>query len=413
MNDNYIKDLEKPFSPLNVVEEASRCLLCLDAPCSKACPAGTAPDRFIRSVRFRNFKGAAEIIRENNALGAVCARVCPTEKYCQKACARCGIDKPIDIGRIQRYVTDFEAACDMHILKAKKDNGHSIGIVGSGPSALQAACSLRRMGYAVTIYEKEEEFGGTLNSIPTYRLNKKIIDTEINRIKELGVTFKNNVTVGTDITIADLKNKHDAILIAVGYSYGKSLDIFKGHKNTVIAVDLLKEIKKANGKIILPDNVLIIGGGDVAMDVATSLKLLDVKHVTDVVYETLDEFKASKKELQNARDLKVSIYDGYIPVSVEDNIVNFTHRYLKAKIAIQADLIVLAVGQYPNVDGLSLDLVRNEVNESKTYHTKDPKIFVSGDIAHSPYDKTVVGAVRTGKEVAYAIDQYIRGKKHD
>ena len=123
MNEKYCKDFENAFSPLTVCEEASRCLLCLDAPCSKACPAGTNPDKFIRSVRFRNFKGAAETIRENNALGAICARVCPTEKYCQKGCSRSGIDRPIDIGRIQRYVTDFEEATKMQILKADKHNG--------------------------------------------------------------------------------------------------------------------------------------------------------------------------------------------------------------------------------------------------------------------------------------------------
>lgn len=412
MDDKYSNDLEKPFTPLNVVEEASRCLLCLDAPCSASCPAGTAPDRFIRSVRFRNFKGAAEIVRENNALGAICARVCPTEKYCQKACARCGIDRPIDIGKIQRYITDFEAATNMHILVPGKSNGLSVGIVGSGPAALQAACSLRRMGYAVTIYEKEKECGGMLNAIPTYRLSKKVIDIEINRIKQLGVTFRTNTKVGADISLTALKKKHDVVLIAVGYSYGKLLDLFKNNKKVVIAVDLLKKIKAHKGVAALPDNVLVVGGGDVAMDVVTTLKLLKVKHVTDVVYETLDEFKASKKELQNARDLKVSIYDGYIPTSIKNGVVNFTHRFIDSQLAVKADLIVLAVGQYPKVDGLSLKLVKNEVNEKAPYHTSDPKVFVAGDIAHSAYDKTVVGAVRTGKEVALAIDQKLRGKKH-
>ena len=125
MDNKYIKEMEPGFSPLTVCEEASRCLLCLDAPCSKACPAGTSPDLFIRSVRFRNFKGAAETIRVNNVLGSICARVCPTEKYCQKGCSRSGIDRPIDIGRIQRYVTDLEESLGMEILEVAKDNGKS------------------------------------------------------------------------------------------------------------------------------------------------------------------------------------------------------------------------------------------------------------------------------------------------
>lgn len=117
MTKKYTEELERGYSVSTVMEEAQRCLLCYDAPCSKACPAGTDPAKFIRSVRFRNFKGAAETIRINNALGAVCARVCPTERYCESGCSRCGIDKPIDIGGIQRFVTDFEAACGMKVLE--------------------------------------------------------------------------------------------------------------------------------------------------------------------------------------------------------------------------------------------------------------------------------------------------------
>lgn len=105
---NYLDELTPAFTPLLAIKEASRCLLCHDAPCSQACPAQTDPGKFIRSIYFRNFKGAAETIRENNALGAVCARVCPTEKLCQSGCTRAGVDAPIDIGRLQRFVTDFE-----------------------------------------------------------------------------------------------------------------------------------------------------------------------------------------------------------------------------------------------------------------------------------------------------------------
>ncbi|MFA6645435.1 MAG: NAD(P)-binding protein, partial [Bacilli bacterium] len=171
MSKKYLQELEPAYTPLTVCEEASRCLLCLDAPCSKDCPAGTDPGRFIRAVRFRNFKGAAEVVRENNVLGSICARVCPTERYCQKGCARSGIDVPIDIGRIQRFITDFEEANGMRILKKGKPNGKRIAIVGSGPAALQAAASLARLGYAINIYEKEAKAGGYLRyGIPEYRL---------------------------------------------------------------------------------------------------------------------------------------------------------------------------------------------------------------------------------------------------
>ena len=134
----------KGYTMTTVMQEAARCLLCHDAPCSQACPAHTNPAKFIRSVLFRNVKGAAETIRENNALGSICARVCPTERYCEKACTRAKIDGPIDIGGIQRYVTDMERKMNMKILKAGKPNGMSIAIIGSGPSGLQAATTLRK-----------------------------------------------------------------------------------------------------------------------------------------------------------------------------------------------------------------------------------------------------------------------------
>ena len=409
MDSKYTKE-DVGFDSLTVTEEASRCLLCHDAPCSKACPAGTNPDKFIRSVRFRNFKGAAETIRMNNALGAVCARVCPTEKYCQKGCSRSGIDRPIDIGRIQRYVTDFEEAAKMDILEKKPANGKSVGIVGSGPAALQAAATLTMLGYAVEVYEKEKELGGMLRLIPEYRLPNHIVDKEIERIEKFGVKFHTNCEVGHKMPLEELKAKHDAVLLAPGYSYGKMLPMFDGNKNVVKAVDFLREVKAKAGKVSVPNSVLVVGGGDVAMDVVSTLKLLGSENVTDVVYEEFKEFRASKKELEGAQKLGVTIIDGYVPVKVEGNKVSFEHRVIKAKVEVEADLIILAVGQIPVVAGLGIDLVRGEVDEGRPYITKDPKVWVCGDIAHSAYDKTVVGGVRTGKEVAFYIDATIGGK---
>lgn len=410
MDQKYVKEFEPGFSPLTVTEEASRCLLCLDAPCSKACPAGTNPDKFIRSVRFRNFKGAAETVRENNALGAICARVCPTEKYCQKGCSRSGIDRPIDIGRIQRYVTDFEESVGMNILKAPKENGKSVALVGSGPAALQAATSFRMMGYAVDVYEKEKVLGGMLRLIPEYRLPDRVVDVEIKRIEKLGVKFHTGVNVGKDVSVEELKKNHTAVVLAPGYSYGKMLPMFEGNKYVKSAVDFLREVKAKKGDVKVPANVLVIGGGDVAMDVVSTLKLLGVANVTDVVYEQFSEFKASKKELDGAHKLGVTIMDGYVPAKVEGNVVSFAHRVIKAEVKVEADLIILAVGQYPDVSGLGVELVKGEVNIGKDYFTNDPKVFVCGDIAHSRFDKTVVGGVRTGKEVAAYVNAILGGK---
>ena len=159
----YTAEAVAGFDHRTAMEEAARCLLCHDAPCSQGCPAGTDPAKFIRSIRFRNVKGAAETIRENNVLGGTCARVCPYDRLCEEACSRCGIDKPIQIGKLQRYAIDQEKIFKMKILKAPaKKKAAKVACVGAGPASLAAAAELAKAGYRVTVFEREEKPGGVL-----------------------------------------------------------------------------------------------------------------------------------------------------------------------------------------------------------------------------------------------------------
>ena len=408
MSKKYNKEYESGYTPTLLMEEASRCLLCYDAPCSKACPAGTDPAKFIRSVRFRNLKGAAETVRINNILGAICARVCPTEKYCQNGCSRSGIDKPIDIGRIQRYITDFEESLEMDILEKKPSNGKKVAVIGSGPAGLSAAGYLALEGYDVTVYEKEAKLGGYLRyGIPEYRLPNSIVDKEIARLAKLGIKFVLNICIGEQVKLVDLKKDYDAVVLSIGASKGKMLDLFKGNNHVVTAVDFLKEVKENKGKVKLPNNVLVIGGGDVAMDTCTTLKLLGVKNVTDVVYEEFDEFRASKKELLGAQENNVSIIDGYVPVMVSNDVVQFKHRFIDAHLQVKADLIILAVGQIVDGKGLDVEFEKGEV-KCNGIQIKDSNVFIAGDIARG--EKTVVYAVKSGKEVCSAINEFLGGK---
>ncbi|MFZ2353922.1 FAD-dependent oxidoreductase [Paucilactobacillus nenjiangensis] len=396
------------YTMTTVMEEAARCLLCHDAPCSQMCPAHTDPGKFIRSVRFRNLKGAAETVRENNAMGAICARVCPTEKYCELACSRTGIDKPIDIGGIQRFVTDFEQQAEMDILQKGESNGKSIAIVGSGPAGLQTATTMLERGYSVDIYEKSEKAGGYLTyGIPEYRLPADIVEYEIKRIINLGAKMHYNVTIGKDITMDELKASNDAVVVAVGASEAKVLPMFEGNDYVESAVDFLARVKEAKGNIKdVSASAVVIGGGDVAMDVSTTLKRLDVEHVTDVVYEQFDEFRASKKELAGTQREGVTIVDGYVPESVDGNEVTFKARNMDGKLTIKADKIILAIGQQVNADNLGINIEHGVVPYAG-YKTDDPKVFVTGDIAQG--DQTVVWAVRKGKEVADLIDSELIG----
>ena len=402
MSKNYLEEYDAAFTPKLVMEEASRCLLCHDAPCSKSCPAGTDPAKFIRSVRFKNFKGAAETVRINNILGSICARVCPTERYCQQGCSRSGIDKPIDIGRIQRYITDFEDSLKMDILEKKPLNGKKVAVVGSGPAGLASAGYLALEGFEVTVFEKEAKAGGYLRyGIPEYRLPSEVVDKEIKRIQKLGVKIECGHLVEE---LELLKKEYDAVVVASGHNKGKVLPIFAGKRFVKTAVDFLHNAKKKKGNIKLPENVLVIGGGDVAMDTVTTLKLLGVPHVTDVVYETFAEFKASKKELIGSQEQGVTIIDGYIPVSLKGKTVIFQHRFIPSELKIKADLIILAVGQYTEAGLLGLEVKKTQEVEETANRVKD-NLFVAGDIAHG--EKTVVYAVRSGKEVTYAIKKFL------
>lgn len=407
MTKKYSQELVQGYTMSTVMEEAQRCLLCHDAPCSNACPAGTDPAKFIRSVRFRNFKGAAETIRSNNALGAACARICPTERYCEQGCSRCGIDKPINIGGIQRFVTDFEEQCGMKVLERGPANGKKIGIIGSGPAGLQAAATLLQLGYEVDIYEKGAKAGGFLRTgIPEYRLPDAVVDTEVARIAELGANFLYCREVGKDVSMEDLKEKYDAVLVAVGIGRPQMLEMFEGNPYAVPAVTFLAEVDERQGEVELPDNALVIGGGDAAMDVSATLKLLGVQNVTTVTRKELSDFRASKVELETARAQGVTIVDGYAPVAVEGKVVTFRHRRLNSELKIETDKIILAVGQSTDADQLGLPIVKNEVDFDG--FQADGKVFVAGDIAKG--DKTAVWAVRKGKAAAYAIHNFVGGR---
>lgn len=391
MENNYIKE-EKGYNLLEVIEEASRCLLCLDAPCSKACPAGTDPAKFIRSVRFKNIEGAADTVRTNNILAGVCARVCPTEKYCQKGCSRSGIDKPIEIGKIQRFLTDYEECSKMNILTKEKTNGYKVAVIGSGPAGLTSAANLALRGYQVTVFERFSKAGGYLRyGIPEYRLPNKVLDQEIKKISDLGVEFVFNKNIDKQ-ELDKIQKEFSATILSTGFSKGKTLEIFKDNKKVQLAVDFLKKVKDKKGNVKVPDNAIVIGGGDVAMDVSTTLKKLGCNNVTDVVYEEFKEFRASKEELLLAQKMGVTIIDGYVPLkATKAGVVTFKHRHLDALLKIKAPLIILAIGQEAALDEF-----------------KGHNLILAGDIADG--DKTVVYAVKSGKEAALKVINMLGGK---
>ncbi|KEH99507.1 NAD(P)-dependent oxidoreductase [Clostridium botulinum C/D] len=406
---------KETFTPLMAIEEAARCLLCYDAPCSKACPAETNPGKFIRSLRFRNLKGAVETIRENNALGGICSRVCPTSKYCEGACSRCGIDKPIQIGKLQTYLTDYESNIKMEVLEPIECDKEKVAVIGSGPSGLVAAAELAKKGYKVTIFEAKDKFGGWLTyGIPSNRLPQIVVNNEIEYIKNLGVEFKNNCKIGKDITVDELKNQgFKAFLLAIGMQNAKMPNI-KGInlKGVLKGTEFLSQVKTNKGEVELGKKVIVIGGGDVAIDCAITSRLLGAEDVKIVYRRTLEKMPADKEELAYTQKHNIPVFTGFKPYEIIGKYGKVTRfkgegMFDDSQLELPADTIIFAIGQemediktVANVDVSESGIIKN-----LNYETSIEGIFASGDIVDG--DKTVVYAVKEGKDVAKAIENYL------
>ena len=410
---NYTAEAVAGFTHRTAMEEAARCLLCHDAPCSKGCPAGTDPAKFIRSIRFRNDRGAAETIRENNILGGTCARVCPYDRLCEEACSRCGIDKPIEIGKLQRYAIEQEEAYGMKTLSAPEKKVGNVACVGAGPASLAVAAELAKAGYNVTILEREAKAGGVLTyGIVPSRLPQAVVDHDIAQVEGLGVKFQFN----TEVKASDL-DAYDAVFVGAGL-WADNLPKIDGIEldGVYAAVDFLKEARTKAEGFNPGKKVLVVGGGDVAVDCAVSAKLLGAEDVKIVYRRTLEEAPGNMTEFHYALSLGIGMTTGMAPAAVKGNgkveAVEFKgFRDEAAELTLSADTIVFATGQKAEdmaaVAGVKVT-DKGTIAADDAGATDVEKIFAAGDIVNG--GKTVVEAVAAGKVAAASMIAYLEKK---
>lgn len=392
-------------------EEAARCLLCFDAPCSKACPADTKPDQFIRAIRFKNIKGAAEIIRNANVCGGSCAIVCPAGKLCEGACLRKEIDQPVQIRKLQQFAVEQEMQANMPILeKSTMSRNISVACIGAGPASLACAAKLAQDGFEVDIFEAQAVAGGMLSyGIPASRLSQKIADWDIKTVTDLGVKIHLNTKVGTDISLAEIEQKYSAIFIGTGLWGGKKVQLSeKPLVGVLSAMEFLPEFRKSNGQYPVPQDVVVIGAGDTGMDCATTAKLAGAKNVTIICNQ--EEIPAYHEELELAQKMGITVLRNFQPQQLlGDDKVNGVvalHANNFSEVKLKAELVVWAIGQtieFPELYS-KLTIAGNKIQTSN-YQSSAPKYFAAGDINNG--GSTVVQAVREGKEAADAIIKYL------
>lgn len=437
VTDNF-KKMKDGFNLSQAIAEADRCLLCHDAPCSKGCPADTDPGAFIRKLRLQNVTGAIRTIKENNILGGACGVLCPTDRLCEKECSAIGIDRPIAIGKIQRFLVEHSWERGFSPLKKAAPRQEKVAVVGSGPGGLACAAELAKLGIDATVFEARPEPGGVLRyGVVSYRFDLDFLSKELKDVTDLGVKIQCNTPIaGKNGAENLLKKGFDAVFLAPGLWDAHRLDAGAGDiKGLWSSVDYLSALRdgrfdqmvsRVEGKTIA-----VIGGGSVAMDCVESAVKLGAKDVYLVYRRSFNQMPAELDERYETLNAGVH----YLLLNQPTGFVTENSRITGLKIArtclgdadasgrrspktidgsdwvLDVDLVVEAIGNkaeaespqwYPGVKVSDKNLI---MAEPDTGATNMEGLFAGGDIVRGP--ALVVNAVQDGKNAAKAIINYL------
>lgn len=424
--------------------EASRCLNCKVPGCVKACPVMVKIPQFIAEVAKGDFKEAAKIIAIDSSLPAVCGRVCPQETQCEGSCILGKKGEPVAIGKLERFVADWCRENGVNVAPQVTKSGKKVAIVGSGPSGLACASDLAKMGYDVTIFESLHKAGGVLTyGIPEFRLPKDgVVAKEIEQVKSLGVKIETNVLVGRTITVDDLFNEGFlSVYISSGAGLPRFMNIKGENYNGVVSANefltrtnLMKAYKEgAATPIYVGHKVVVVGGGNVAMDAARTALRLGAE-VTVVYRRTENELPARKEEVHHAKEEGINFEFLTNPVEVLGNEKGWVTaiRCVKMELGepdasgrrspikiegsefnIEADVVIMSLGTAPNplVASTTPDLdtdKRGCINADESGKTSREGVFAGGDVVTGA--ATVILAMGAGRKAAKAIDEYLKTK---
>ena len=411
-----------------IKEKANYCLNCPVKPCSnKGCPLNNNIPEFIKAVKEEDIKKAYEILSETTVLESVCGRICPHMKQCEGSCVRGIKGEPVSIGDLEAYVGDFAIKNNYKISEINRENKNKkIAIVGGGPAGITASAFLLKKGFSVTLFEKYNYLGGLLvHGIPEFRLPKNIVKNTIQKVIDLGLEVKYNYELGKNLSLNELEKDYDAIFLAYGANITTKMGVEGEELDGVYGGNQLLEYK--NHPDYKGKSVAVIGGGNVAMDCARTIKRLGAENVKIIYRRAEEQMPAETKEIQEAKEEGIEfLFQNNIVKIIGKNKVEKLEliktelvqqegetrkvpiNIKNSNYVIDIDYVVMALGSMPESFTMDLGVTLNKygyIYIDENYQTSNKKIFAGGDIAGCK--STVAWAARSGREAANKITQFL------
>lgn len=406
---------EEKWNPNYRYDARTNCHDTGTAPCKTACPAHIAIQGYLKMANEGRYSEALALIKQDNPFPAICGRVC--NRRCEDACMRGNIDAPVAIDAVKKYIAELDLKAETRYIpeiKSEKRYGRfddvKVAVIGAGPAGLSCAYYLALMGYYPTVFEKNKHPGGMMRyGIPEYKLGKKVINAEIEVLKELGVEIRCGVEIGKDITVEQLRKEgYKSFYVAIGAQKAAALGI-PGEELALGGVDFLHEVAEGK-KPALGKKVVVVGGGNVAIDVARTAIKLGVKDVTVVYRRTEKDMKADALEVKEAREDGVKFLFEHKPVEIVSKDGKITAFRCECG-DIGCDTVIAAIGQKIDLggiaaEGLALTEKGTVIAKELTYQTNVSDIFAGGDVQTGP--KFVIDAIAAGREAAISMHRYMR-----